>query len=87
MSDSLAFAFMGWVMKNAIRAVLIMIFMIGVFAKVSKAVVPSSTSLRNEFQVQADHQRLTDILDKLERHEEENIRFLKNIKNEMRDLK
>ena len=71
--------------KKILRLTLIAVFATVSFCKNSEAVVPISTSFDNE--ENTDRQKLTEILQKIERHEKDDMDFLKDIKNEMKDLK
>ncbi len=84
-NDSLAFYFMRYDIKKIIGVNLVMIFSIGLFWKISEAVVPPSVSTGSE--AKTERQKLADILQKIEHREEENVNFLKDLINEMRNLK
>lgn len=80
---SLAFCFMGLIA----RTILIIVVAAGLFLKVSEAVVPPSTLIETESQAQSERQKLIGIVEKLERHEEENIHFIRELKHDLQGLK
>ncbi len=71
--------------KKMTGIVLMIILAIGFSGKVSQAVVPDSTTL--DAGEQPEPQKLADILQKIEHHEEEDIYFLKYLKQQIKDLK
>ena len=84
-SSSLAFCFMRHLFTKIVGMTLIVVLTIGLLWKISEAVVPPSTSI--ESKAKTERQKLMDVLGKIERHEEENINFIKDLRNEMKGLK
>ncbi len=61
----------------------ILLLIAGVFSKTAQAIVPPSTMLEEDEKSTA-REKLITIVDKLEKHEQENINFLKALKQELR---
>ncbi len=61
--------------------ILIAVIVFGIW-KTGEAVMPPSTSLKTE-QTQTEREKLIEIVKKLERHEEDNLNFLKEIRNDL----
>ncbi len=53
----------------------------------SYAVVPASTSLEEESRPETGQQKIAKIVNVLEHREEENIRFIEDIKNQLKELR
>ncbi len=73
-------------MGQTLRTIFLVALAIGLFLKAGEAVAPSSISLEIE-ERQSERQKLIGVVEKLERHEEENIHFLRELKHDLQGLK
>ena len=74
-------------MKKVVRVILITVVFLGFSLKNGQAIVVPSALLESEENKKApiDQQRLKNIVKKLEHHGEENIHFLGEIQNELKE--
>lgn len=74
-------------MERVAKTILLIVVALGLFLKVSQAVVPPSALLETKDQAQSGRQKLIGIVDRLEKHEEENLHFIRELKHVLRRLK